>query len=227
MRSKDDELSIVDWISFWCKRPRKYTAPPARKEPKTKHFNQTDNPTRELPRASPFTSKDGDTFASLRTPIHFAEETYLATFLSCWLCLFVLPSKSPGTIRPSVFKMVYFMTKGNEVRLAIPILLNIYGGLNIIAKSKTPSDVKANFPFHYVCGWMAFYFNTHYPVAHDLKGRMVKYNGEVGAKFYAPEWIDKRIQTGVVTWSSNKLQPEEPYSFVDYEKVQILMCLIS
>ncbi|GAA0165359.1 hypothetical protein LIER_20787 [Lithospermum erythrorhizon] len=81
--SKGDELSIVDWISFWCKRSRKYTAPPARKESKNKCLHQTHNPTRQLPRASPFTSKDRDTFASLRIPTHFVEETYLAAFLSC------------------------------------------------------------------------------------------------------------------------------------------------
>ncbi|GAA0168376.1 hypothetical protein LIER_23105 [Lithospermum erythrorhizon] len=79
-----------------------------------------------------------DTFSSLRIPTHFAEETYLAIFLSCWLCLFVLPSKSFATIRPSVFKMACFMAKGNQVGLAIPVLSNIYRGLNITAVTTRP-----------------------------------------------------------------------------------------
>ncbi|GAA0172603.1 hypothetical protein LIER_26398 [Lithospermum erythrorhizon] len=133
-RSKGNELSIVDWSSFWCDQSRKYTAPPTRKESKTKRFHQTHNPTGQLPRESPFTSKDRDTYSSLRIPTHLAEEAYLAVFLSCWLCLFVLPSKSSDTIRPSVFKMACFMAKRNQFGLAIPVLSNIYRGLNIIIK---------------------------------------------------------------------------------------------
>ncbi|GAA0158516.1 hypothetical protein LIER_15521 [Lithospermum erythrorhizon] len=116
--------------------------------------------------------------------------------------------------------MACFMAKGNQFWLAIPVLSNIYCGLNIIAKSKTPSDAKMNFPFHSGLLFLSFpTFNTHYPVAQDLKGpRMVKYSGEGRAKYYVPKEIERLIQTSVVTWSSKKLQLEELYSFVDNEK---------
>ncbi|GAA0172698.1 hypothetical protein LIER_26469 [Lithospermum erythrorhizon] len=39
-----------------------------------------------------------------------------------------------------------------------------------------------------------------------------------GAKYYSSKETDRCIYTGVVMWSSNKLQLEELYSFVDTEK---------
>ncbi|GAA0144956.1 hypothetical protein LIER_05268 [Lithospermum erythrorhizon] len=94
--------------------------------------------------------------------------------------------------------MTFFMVEGKQVGLAISDLSNIYRGLNILARSETPGDdAKANVPFHYVSTWMAFYFNTHFPVPQDLKGsRMIKYGGEGGAKYYTTEDIDKRVQIG-------------------------------
>ncbi|GAA0157389.1 hypothetical protein LIER_14665 [Lithospermum erythrorhizon] len=102
--------------------------------------------------------------------------------------------------------MACFMVEGKQVWLGIPALSNIYRRLNIIARSETPGDdAKANVPFHYASTWMAFYFNTHFLVPRDLKGpRMVKYSGEVRAKYYTAEDIDKRIQIGIVTWAYDK-----------------------
>ncbi|KAL2894760.1 Cell division protein FtsA [Bienertia sinuspersici] len=54
------------------------------------------------------------------------KQTYLAPFLSCWLCAFVLPMKNLGCIRQSVFKPTSLLANEQRVSLAIPILASIY-----------------------------------------------------------------------------------------------------
>jgi hypothetical protein len=68
----------------------------------------------------------------LNLPPHIQDEVYLVTFLSCWLCKFVFPSKDIGYIRPSTFKVASMMVTGRQSSLAIPVLASIFKGLKEI-----------------------------------------------------------------------------------------------
>ena len=110
---------------------------------------------------------------------------YLATFFSCWLCVFLFPNKQL-TLRPEVFKVASFMAEGYTFSLAIPVLANIYNGLRQIHDS-TSSLGHSNtcFPLHYVHGWLALYFNTHYKAPRSLRGPcMIEFSSEGRAKYY-------------------------------------------
>ena len=65
------------------------------------------------------------------------EETWLAALISCWLCEFTLPNGGPNLIKPSVFKSASVMARGKRYCLVVPVLANIYRGLNEIMSSKT------------------------------------------------------------------------------------------
>ncbi|GAA0156782.1 hypothetical protein LIER_14187 [Lithospermum erythrorhizon] len=67
-------------------------------------------------------SQDRKVFEQLGLCAGIAEETYYAAFLSCCLCLFVLPLEPYIYIRASIFKMASCMATGTIVSLAIPIL---------------------------------------------------------------------------------------------------------
>ncbi|KAA0025723.1 uncharacterized protein E6C27_scaffold653G00020 [Cucumis melo var. makuwa] len=56
------------------------------------------------------------------------DKTYLTTFLSCWLCVFVFPDKQISLCL-EIFKVASLMAEGYTFSLAIPVLANIYGSL--------------------------------------------------------------------------------------------------
>ncbi|KAL0319664.1 UNVERIFIED_CONTAM: hypothetical protein Sradi_5227900 [Sesamum radiatum] len=119
------------------------------------------------------------------------EEVYLAAYLVCWLCTFVLPGKDVNSIRQSTFKMASMMASGRRVSLAILVLASIHEGLNTIATSSRPTRTSPSFPVHFVYAWLASYFKTHYPV---LRGpKMTRFSGEGGAKYYDVQEARKRI----------------------------------
>ncbi|KAL2921586.1 Late secretory pathway protein avl9 [Bienertia sinuspersici] len=82
-------------------------------------------------------------------------DTYLAAFLACWLCAFVLPLRDLGCIRPSVFKPASELASGRRISLAIPVLTCIYKGLSELSSSFTPIKQVEHFPAHYVYAWLA------------------------------------------------------------------------
>ena len=47
------------------------------------------------------------------------KETYLAVFLACWLCKFVLPCGGVNLIRPRVFKVASRMAQGETFSLVV------------------------------------------------------------------------------------------------------------
>ncbi|KAL0298420.1 UNVERIFIED_CONTAM: hypothetical protein Sradi_6501800 [Sesamum radiatum] len=145
------------------------------------------------------------------------EEVYLAAYLACWLCLFVLPGNDVNSIRPSTFKMASLMANGRRVNLAIPVLASIYEGLNTIATSPKPAGTSHSFPIHFVYAWLACYFKTHYSVWQELRGpKMTRFSGEGGAKYYEPREARKRIHKAeFVSWACNMLVKAKPFKFVD------------
>ena len=53
------------------------------------------------------------------------KETYLAAFLACWLCKFVLPWGGVNLICPRVFKVASRMAQGETFRLVVLVLASI------------------------------------------------------------------------------------------------------
>ena len=90
------------------------------------------------------------------------KETYLGAFLAYWLCVFVLPYGGVNLIRPRVFKVASRMAQGETFSLVVPMLANIYNGLNEIACSSKPGTNASIFPIHYLYGWLGEYFDTHF-----------------------------------------------------------------
>ncbi|KAL0377214.1 UNVERIFIED_CONTAM: hypothetical protein Scaly_0839000 [Sesamum calycinum] len=144
------------------------------------------------------------------------EEAYLAAYLACWLCMFVLPGKDVNSIRPSTFKMASLMASDRRVNLAVPVLASVYEGLNTVATSPKPALPSPSFRIHFVDTCLACYFKTHYPVWQELRGsKMTRFSGEVGAKYYDPREARKRIhKTEFVSWVCNMLVKNGPSSLL-------------
>ena len=58
------------------------------------------------------------------------KETYLTTFLACWLCKFVLPLRGVNLIRLGVFKIASRMAQCETFSLVVSVLASIYNDLN-------------------------------------------------------------------------------------------------
>ncbi|KAH0781636.1 hypothetical protein KY290_001234 [Solanum tuberosum] len=143
-----DEVSFREWTKFWFKGPRKYVEP------------------------SPRMSKNPRRRRIIR------DETYLAAFLACWLCKFVLPNKKVDCIRASVFKVTSLMAHGEIFSLAVPVLANIYRGIRDISSSSNLGACNILLPFHYVYGWIGEYFETYFRVTRpqrDVPGAIVEH----------------------------------------------------
>ncbi|KAA0047641.1 uncharacterized protein E5676_scaffold648G00820 [Cucumis melo var. makuwa] len=86
----------------------------------------------------------------------------------------------------SVFKVASLMAEGYTFSLVIPVLANIYSSLRQIHDSTSSlGHSNACFPIHYVHGWLALYFNTHYKAPTSLRGPcMVEFSDEVD-----PLWL--------------------------------------
>ncbi|XP_047263597.1 uncharacterized protein LOC107880006 [Capsicum annuum] len=103
--SHNSRVTLCKWIKFFCKRVLRYEADPVRKEKKSIRLKSTHNPTGTIPSAAKWSSADDVTFSTLRVGYGHRVDTYLAAFLSCWLCSFVFPSKDGDFIRPGTFRI--------------------------------------------------------------------------------------------------------------------------
>ncbi|KAL0449523.1 UNVERIFIED_CONTAM: hypothetical protein Slati_1508700 [Sesamum latifolium] len=215
----DDQCSnmfIDKWVKFWSKKAIKYHLPPHRKEKKMVRPKSTHNPLGDITTHKRWSTAEEALFEKLYIEGNLKEEVYLAAYLACWLCTFVLPGKDVNSIRPSTFKMASMMTSGRRVSL-ISILASIYEGLNTIAISSRPARTSPSFPVHFVYAWLAYYFKTHYLVWQGLRGpKMTRFSGEGGAKYYDPQearkWVHK---VEFVFWACNMIVKNRPFKFID------------
>ncbi|KAL0453892.1 UNVERIFIED_CONTAM: hypothetical protein Slati_1367300 [Sesamum latifolium] len=186
LRGVDDDrcstMSIDKWVTFWSKKAIKYHLTPPRKEKKTIRPKSTHNPLGDITTHNRWSTAEEALFEKLcNIEGNLKEEVYLAAYLACWLCTFVLPGKDVNSIRPSTFKMASMMASGRRVSLAIPVLVSIYEGLNTIATSSRPACTSPPFPVHFVYAWPASYFKTHYPIWQGLRGpKMTRFSGAGG-----------------------------------------------
>ncbi|KAK4400582.1 hypothetical protein Sango_1164300 [Sesamum angolense] len=144
LQSADDNrcsrASIDKWVKFWSKKTTKYHPLPPRKEKKMARPESTHNPLGDIAIHERWSTAEETLFAKLCIERSLKEEVYLAAYLTCWLCVFILPDKDVNSIRPSTFKMASLMANGKRENLAIPILASIYEGLNTVATSPKPAD---------------------------------------------------------------------------------------
>ncbi|KAL2895349.1 E3 ubiquitin-protein ligase TRIM71 [Bienertia sinuspersici] len=174
---------VRQWVKYWYKGEINYASPMKRRRNSNSAPKHTNNPDGVLKdRPTTWTRGESALFDSLGI---FGESrrqtTYVAAFLSCWLCAFVLPENDERLIRPSTFEMATLMTRGQTFSLAIPVLASIYRGFNVISRSSKPVYSGASFPTHYVYEWLAHYFNTNYvvdpPPAGPLMARALIHEG--------------------------------------------------
>ncbi|KAK6146337.1 hypothetical protein DH2020_020206 [Rehmannia glutinosa] len=210
--------AISEWIRFWSKKLTKYNKPPPRTEKKrVARPKSTYNPLGNLDVHGEWSPAEKASFSKINIKESLREETYLAAFLACWLCVFVLPNDDINMIRPSTFKMAGIMASGRTVGLAVPVLASIYKGLNKIVGSSRPSRVCSTFPVHFIHGWLAHYFKTHHQVWQGVRGpKMTTFSGEGGAKYYDPTDARKRIHKGeIVSLTCTMITKEKDFTYVD------------
>uniref|UniRef100_A0A9I9E2G3 Aminotransferase-like plant mobile domain-containing protein n=1 Tax=Cucumis melo TaxID=3656 RepID=A0A9I9E2G3_CUCME len=201
----DSQVTIGSWISFWYLGTRSYDKPTTRKQKNASRSKSTQNPDGSKIQAREWSSRESMLFAELGIKDDLKDETYLAAFLSCWLCLFVFPQKG-SFLRPGVFRAASLMTAGTIYSLAVPVLANIYHGLGLITKASNPTGrMDFHFPMHYVHGWLAHYFGTHYPLPTEVRGpKMTNFSGEGGSIYFGEYEARKLIHNGArIQWHAN------------------------
>ena len=78
---------------------------------------------------------------------------------------------SASLLRPGVFRVASLMVEGHHYSLVVPVLANIYHGLGQITSAPNLiGRMDFCFPMHYVQGWLAHYFGTHYPIPTSVRG---------------------------------------------------------
>ncbi|CAH9100234.1 unnamed protein product [Cuscuta europaea] len=107
------------------------------------------------------------------------------------------------------------LARGKRVCLAVPVLASVYHGLNRISNAPAPDQVRTCFPVHYVYGWLASYFDTHFKnEIQSTTPLMISYPGEGGARFLEKRSARKRIFQGDVSaWVCSTHRRIKEYSF--------------
>ena len=130
------------------------------------------------------------------------KETYLPTFLACWLCKFLLLSRGINLIRPIVFKVASKMTQSETFNLVVSVLANIYKGLNEITCSSKPKTYASSiFPINYLYRWLGEYFDTHFiSPSWNYPPQMTYYTDN----FYTKCFKDSQVQALIMSCKSVK-----------------------
>ncbi|CAL8153323.1 unnamed protein product [Prunus armeniaca] len=130
------------------------------------------------------TEEEEGVFEDLGITDEDMEKSYLAAFLACWLCKFVFPKDDVTLIRPGVFKVASRMAHGVS-SVDVPVLANIYKGLQDISSADDPGNCTTVLPFHYVYGWLGEYFDTHFTSSSKKSiPIMARFSGRLSAKFF-------------------------------------------
>ncbi|KAH0746483.1 hypothetical protein KY285_008140 [Solanum tuberosum] len=117
-----DEVSFREWTKFWFRRLRKYAEPSPRTSKNRTKPRMNHDPSGNIDMSFlPRTEEENAPFVELGVEESFRDETYLAAFLACWLCKFVLPNRKADCIRASVFKVASLMAHGEIFSLAVPV----------------------------------------------------------------------------------------------------------
>uniref|UniRef100_A0A9I9EID3 Uncharacterized protein n=1 Tax=Cucumis melo TaxID=3656 RepID=A0A9I9EID3_CUCME len=90
------------------------------------------------------------------------------------------------------------MAAGTIYSLVVLVLANIYHGLGLITKAFNPiGRMVFHFSMHYVHGWLAHYFGTHYPLSTEVRGpKMTNFSGEGGSIYFGEYEVRELIHNG-------------------------------
>ena len=121
---------------------------------------------------------------------------------------------------------------GCKYSLAVPVLASIYRGLGGIFSAGKPSNSMSFFPAHYLYGWLACYFSTHYVLDPPPVGPlMVHYFGFGGPKSF--EDAHRSIHEGAIAdlgctmLNKNKYETLNDDGTLGYEKLSYVIALRS
>jgi len=77
-----------------------------------------------------WTQEESAVFDAFEVPDDRRGNTYLAAFLSCWLCTFALPEEEKGFIRLGTFEVAGNLAARCTFNLVMPVLASTYRGLS-------------------------------------------------------------------------------------------------
>jgi hypothetical protein len=92
---------------------------------KSSESNKITYPSSLIDKSCVCSSKFTHPLTELNIHFHIQDRVFLATFLSCCLCKFVLSSKDGGFIYPIIFKGASMIVAERQFSLAILILISI------------------------------------------------------------------------------------------------------
>ncbi|KAJ8421856.1 hypothetical protein Cgig2_024526 [Carnegiea gigantea] len=122
-------------------------------------------------------------------------ETFLAAFLSCWLCIFILPVRDAGCIRPGTFSIASLMASSVGYCLPTAVLASIYKGFNELSRSSHPGRGGGHFPIRFLYAWLAKNFDAYELIGEASSSPgMVKFSGLGRAKSFQPEEARELIE---------------------------------
>jgi len=171
-------ISAKAWIDFWCKKKLIHNLP-TRCSPRSLTPTRTQNASDQIQPQDPCWSHDElEVFKNLGVPKDRRESTYLAAYLSCWLCVFALPKTGEKFIHLDTFEADSLMASSTIFSLVVPVLASIYHGLNGITTVVMPYHSRSFFSCYYLHGWLTHYFKTHHILQPPPSGPlMVLYSG--------------------------------------------------
>ena len=195
MQGRKGKPTIEQWISFWFRGRSKYHV-----SKKPGQDNRISHPgiLSSLTDAGACGWSDYQAiFDELGVATGQRTETFLAAFLSCWLCTFILPVRDAGCIRPGTFSIASLMAFGVGYCLPTAVLASIYKGLNELSRSSHPGRGGGHFPTHFLYAWLAKNFDAYELVGEASSSPgMVKFSGLGRAKSFQPEEARELIGSG-------------------------------
>ncbi|KAJ8425658.1 hypothetical protein Cgig2_015326 [Carnegiea gigantea] len=186
MQGRKGKPTIEQWISFWFRGRSKYHVS---KKPDQGSRIPQPGILSPLPDAGARGWSDYQAiFDELGVATGQRTETFLAAFLSCWLCTFILPVRDAGCIRPGTFSIASLMASGVGYCLPTAVLASIYKGINELSRSSHPGRGGGHFPTHFLYAWLAKNFDAYELVGEASSSPgMVKFSGLGQAKSFQPE----------------------------------------
>ncbi|MCD9638016.1 hypothetical protein HAX54_021627 [Datura stramonium] len=104
-----------------------------------------------------------------------------------------------------------------KINLAVPSLTSICSSLSKISHSSQLDLVRVLFSNHYIYGWIARYFKTHYALTNGSYNPLWwHFQGRVLHNTLTKKEARKRIHQGDnISWASTMLSNSKPYNYVD------------
>lgn len=116
-----DNLSVPvnKQTKFQYKKASKYEPHLPRRERKFIHLKSLHNLSGNLDKVINWLFEEEGLFHKLGVKSHKKDDTYLADFFLCWLCVFVFPEKEGDIIRLGVLKVTCHSASRRRVSLAV------------------------------------------------------------------------------------------------------------